>query len=157
MSTVGRHTHTGRSRKKILQRLYRSTEAEDFSQLRQIIQEVTQESPQTRHDILIKAAEIIRQLAREYRFLVAEQAVLASTASTSSSAQHDPAFFHAVSHFPAENWLVNHGQQTMPIHPHMHSSSNAAHNMYAGQNMGDATPNMDDTTYNYLYFTYQRE
>ncbi|KAG1741459.1 uncharacterized protein EDB91DRAFT_1248012 [Suillus paluster] len=151
----GRQTHTGRSRKKFLQRLYRSTEAEDFSQLKQAIQETTQETPHTRHDILMKAVEIIRQLDIEYRCLLAEQAALTSNAV--SSTQHT-AFDPAVSHVPAESWLVNHGHQTMPIHPHMPSSSSIVHNMYTGQNMDDATTqNMDDATYDYLYFTYQRE
>jgi hypothetical protein len=54
MSTASRQTHTGKSRKKIQQRLYRSTEAEDFSQLRHLIKEITQKNLHTRHDILMK-------------------------------------------------------------------------------------------------------
>lgn len=63
MSTVdngGSHTlHMGKSRKKLSQRLYRSTEAEDFEQLRQLIQEITKESPLTRHDVLIKGLYLV--------------------------------------------------------------------------------------------------
>ncbi|KAG0694487.1 hypothetical protein DFH29DRAFT_320161 [Suillus ampliporus] len=160
MSTAdncGRHTmRIGKSQKKISQQIYRSTEAEDFSQLRQIIQEITQESPHTRHDILVKAAEIMRQLDRDCRSLLTERAALTCIDTTESS-MHYPVFYPAgklvllylggladdrpVSQIPVESWLVNHGHQTMPMHPHPHS-------MYGGQNM-------DDATHNYLYFTYQ--
>ncbi|KAG1776650.1 hypothetical protein EV702DRAFT_1108100 [Suillus placidus] len=138
------HTlHTGKSRKKISQRLYRSTEAEDFDQLRQIIQEITKENPPTRHDVLIKAIGIIRQLDREYRSLLTEHvAALTSACPADSSSQHS-AFYPAVSQIPAESWLVNHGVQTMPMHPHspsFESSNNIAYSTYDRQNM-DAVHN----------------
>ncbi|KAG2065145.1 hypothetical protein BDR04DRAFT_1234706 [Suillus decipiens] len=131
------HTlHIGKSRKKLSQRLYRSTEAEDFEQLRQIIQEITKECPPTRHDVLMKAIEIIRQLDREYRSLLAEHvAALTSGCPSGSSRQHS-AFYPAVSQFPAESCLVNHGVQTMPMHPHMPLSSESSSNStYGRQNM----------------------
>ncbi|KAG1817173.1 uncharacterized protein BJ212DRAFT_1480403 [Suillus subaureus] len=130
--------HIGKSRKKLSQRLYRSTEAEDFEQLRQIIQEITKESPPTRHDVLIKAIEIIRRLDREYRALLTEHvAALTSPCPSGSSTQHSD-FYPAVSQFPAESWLVNHGVQTMPMHPHMlspESSNNIAYSTYNTQSM----------------------
>lgn len=132
--------HIGKSRKKLSQRLYRSTEAEDFEQLRQIIQEITRESPPTRHDVLKKAIEIIRRLDREYRSLLTEHvAALTSTCPPGSSTQHS-AFYPAVSQFPAESWSVNHGAQTMPVHPHMGSSNDIAYSMYDRQSM-DAVHN----------------
>lgn len=144
MSTIdngGSHTlHMGKSRKKLSQRLYRSTEAEDFEQLRQIIQEITKESPLTRHDVLIKAIGIIRQLDREYRSLLAEHVTaLSSTYPPGSHA----AFYPAVPQFPAGSWSVNYGGQTMPMHPHMlpsESSNNIAYSTYDRQNM-DAVHN----------------
>ncbi|KAG1729712.1 hypothetical protein EDB19DRAFT_1742773 [Suillus lakei] len=152
MSTPGRYTHTGRSRKKILQRLYRSTEAEDFSQLRQIIREITQENPNTRHDILRKAAEIIRQLDTEYRSLLLEDQQAASTSnSTTSSAsspmQHLAPLDPAVSHFPPQSWSVNYDHPT-PMHPYMPSSSYITHSMYAPGSLSS----MDDAIYNHVHF-----
>ncbi|KAG1730967.1 uncharacterized protein EDB91DRAFT_1155830 [Suillus paluster] len=149
MSTAdnhGRHTmHIGKSQKKISQQIYRSTEAEDFSHLRQTIQDVTQESPQTRHDILVKAAEIIKQFDRDYRSLLSEHAALTST-GTASSPRQQLAFYPGMSQFAGESWSANHGHQTMPMHPHTPPS--LAHSMYAGQIM-------DDPTQSYPYFTYQ--
>ncbi|KIK49013.1 hypothetical protein CY34DRAFT_797387 [Suillus luteus UH-Slu-Lm8-n1] len=155
MSTVdngGSHTlHMGKSRKKLSQRLYRSTEAEDFEQLRQLIQEITKESPLTRHDVLIKAIGIIRHLDREYRSLLTEHvAALTSTCPSGSSTQH-AAFYPAVSQFPAGSWSVNHGGQTMPMHPHMlpsESSNNIAYSTYDRQNM-DAVHNYHVLPTNY--------
>ncbi|KAG2144497.1 hypothetical protein DEU56DRAFT_205997 [Suillus clintonianus] len=140
MSTL----HNGKSRKKLSQRIYRSTEAEDFEQLRQIIQDITKECLPTRHDILIKAVEIIRQLDRQYRSLLTEHehvAALTSTHSLGSPTQYS-AFHPAVPQFPVESWLMNHGEQATPMHPHMSSSksSNIAYSMYHGQDM-DATHN----------------
>ncbi|KAG2147881.1 uncharacterized protein EDB93DRAFT_1145970 [Suillus bovinus] len=156
-----------KSRKKLSQRLYRSTEAEDFEQLRQIIQELTKENPLTRHDVLIKglyvqklgideytdfsvAIGIIRHLDREYRALLAEHvAALTSTYPSGSSMQHF-AFHPAVSQFPADSWSVNHGVQTTPMHPHMPSpgSSNIAYSTYDRQNM-DAVHNYYISPTNY--------
>ncbi|KAG2031817.1 hypothetical protein BDR03DRAFT_971696 [Suillus americanus] len=142
MSTVnndGSDTlYIGKSRKKLSQRLYRSTEAEDFEQLRQIIQEITKESPPTRHDVLIKAIEIIRQLDREYRALLAEHVTaFTSTCPPGPPTQHS-AFYPTLSPLPAESWSLNHGVQTMPMHPHMLSSGsshNIAYSTYDGQSM----------------------
>ncbi|KAG1877297.1 hypothetical protein F4604DRAFT_1759106 [Suillus subluteus] len=126
--------HIGKSRKKLSQRLYRSTEAEDFEQLRQIIQEITRESPPTRHDVLIKAIEIIRDLDRKYCALLAEHvAALTSACPLGSSTQHSA--FHPAT----ESWSGNHGVQTMTMHPHMlssESSNNIAYSTYDGQSMG---------------------
>ncbi|KAG1868480.1 hypothetical protein F4604DRAFT_1775811 [Suillus subluteus] len=150
MSTAGRHAHTGRSRKKLLQRLYRSTEAEDFSQLRQIIKEITQADPNTRHDILIKAAEIIRQLDTGYRSLLEEQAASTSTSTTTSNAgspMQYPTPVHPVSHFLPESWSVNY-DHSMSMYPCVFSSPNITHGMYAPANMASDS----DITHNYLYF-----
>ncbi|KAG2353594.1 hypothetical protein BDR07DRAFT_1614847 [Suillus spraguei] len=131
------HTlHIGKSRKKLSQRLYRSTEAEDFEQLRQIIQEITKECPPTRHDVLLKAIEIIRQLDREYRSLLAEHVASLTSGCPSGSSRHHSAFYPAESRFPAESCLVNHGVQTMPMHPlPSESFSNIAYSTYGRQNM----------------------
>ncbi|OAX40622.1 hypothetical protein K503DRAFT_768409 [Rhizopogon vinicolor AM-OR11-026] len=148
---AGEHTSTGRSRKRLLQRIYRSMEAEDFAQLRQIIQEITQDNPQTRHDVLIKAAEIIRQLAREYHYLLQvadQQAALTSMTSSPAAgpSMQQPSFYMnpAVSPFPPnqENWLgPNPGHQTMQIHSQM-AFPDTTENIY------DPTQNTGyDTTY----------
>ncbi|KAG2035974.1 hypothetical protein BDR03DRAFT_1000725 [Suillus americanus] len=146
MSTAGRHAPTGRSRKKLLQRLYRSTEAEDFSQLRQIIKEITQANPNTRHDILIKAAEIIRQLDTDYRSLLEEQAASTSTTTSTSSNTGSPMQYptpvHPVSHFLPENWSVNY-DHPMSMYPYVYSSPNGMY--YAPANM------YSDTHSNYVY------
>ncbi|KAG2146308.1 hypothetical protein DEU56DRAFT_899749, partial [Suillus clintonianus] len=145
MSTAGRQIHSGRSRKKILQRLYRSTEADDFSQLRQIIKELTQENPHTRHDILMKAAEIIRQLDREYRYLLTREQTVSASTSVASSAS-SPIMHHPVPHptIPAESWPVNYDHQMMLMHssPNMPSSSVAYSTVY---------PPADEAAYNLAY------
>ncbi|KAG2340977.1 hypothetical protein BDR05DRAFT_966233 [Suillus weaverae] len=149
MSTAGRRTHTDRSRKKFLQRLYRSTEAEDFLQLRQIIKEITHDSenPHTRHDILMKAAEIIKQLGTEYRSLLEEQAASASTSTTTSSAgspMQYPAPVHPVSHLPPGSWPVSHlPPESWPAN-YDHSMS-----MYPCMLFSPSMSNMDD---NHVYF-----
>ncbi|KAG1779449.1 hypothetical protein EV702DRAFT_102023 [Suillus placidus] len=147
MSTAGRHTHTDKSRKKFLQRLYRSTEAEDFSQLRRIIKEITHDSenPHTRHDILMKAAEIIRQLDTDRRSLLEEQAASTSTTSstTTSSAgspMQYPAPVHPVSHLPPESWSVNY-DHSISVYPSMFFSPSMS--------------NMDDITQHHVYFDSQ--
>ncbi|OJA09693.1 hypothetical protein AZE42_05561 [Rhizopogon vesiculosus] len=150
---TGDHTSTGRSRKRLLQRIYRSMEAEDFAQLRQIIQEITQENPQTRHDVLIKAAEIIRQLVREYHYLrqaADQQAALTSGTSSPSAgpSTQQPSFYvnRAVSPYPPsqEDWLgPNPGHQTMQIHSQM-AFPGTTENTY------DPTQN---TGYNTMYYT----
>ncbi|KAG2358255.1 hypothetical protein BDR07DRAFT_1463106 [Suillus spraguei] len=144
MSTAGRHTQPGRSRKKFLQRLYRSTEAEDFSQLRQIIQDITQESPHTRHDILMKAAEIIKQLVTNYRLLLEEQVTSTSTtasSNTSSPMQHSTPV-HPVSNFPLESWSIDY-DHLMSMYPY--SSSNMPDSMYAPVSLSNTTHNYIST------------
>ncbi|KIK39787.1 hypothetical protein CY34DRAFT_108059 [Suillus luteus UH-Slu-Lm8-n1] len=135
MSTASRQTHAGKSRKKIQQRLYRSTEAEDFSQLRHIIKEITQKNLHTRHDILMKefadsraAAEIIRQLAADYSSLLEEQAASAWTGVASSAGS------------PV--------QHPAPIHP-AHTGSGT---YYAPASLSNT---MDGSTRNYVYFNSQ--
>ncbi|KAG2358264.1 hypothetical protein BDR07DRAFT_1524325 [Suillus spraguei] len=71
MSTTDRHTKPDRSRKIFQQRRYRSTEAEDFSQLRQIIRDVSQENPHTRHDILTKALILQCNILPQFIILLA--------------------------------------------------------------------------------------
>ncbi|KAG1815167.1 uncharacterized protein BJ212DRAFT_1300335 [Suillus subaureus] len=130
MSTDSRHApHTGRSRKKLLQRLYRSTEAEDFSQLRQIINEITQANPHTRHDILIKGWQI--KLPRSKSSLTQQAASTSTTSNTSSPMQrptpvHPVADSRPVSHFPPESWPVNY-DHLMSMYPF--SSPNMTHTL----------------------------
>ncbi|KAG2068897.1 hypothetical protein BDR04DRAFT_1232565 [Suillus decipiens] len=140
MSTAGRHMQPGRSRKKFLQRLYRSTEAENFSQLRQIIQDITQESPHTRHDILMKAAEIIKQLVTNYCSLLEEQVASTSTTSNTSSPMQHPTLVHPMSNFPPESWSID------PMSMYPFSLSNMPDSVYAPVSLS----NMDNTTYNYV-------
>ncbi|KAG1826312.1 hypothetical protein EV424DRAFT_1391580 [Suillus variegatus] len=142
----GRQTPTGRSRKMLLQRHYRSTEAEDFLQLRQIIIDITQarENPHKRHDILMKAAEVIRQLDADYRLLLAGRLASASTSNTSSPMQQ-PASIHPVSYGPSERWSVNY-DNPMFMHPYV---ANMSHTMY----YCDAPASFDDIApSHYTYF-----
>ncbi|KAG2066185.1 hypothetical protein BDR04DRAFT_1234127 [Suillus decipiens] len=117
MSTTDRPKQSGGSRKMFQQRHYRSTEAEDFAQLRQIIRDVTQESPNTRHDILKKAAEIIKQLA-DYNSLLEEYAasILTTTSSSTDPPMQYPTPVHPVSYFPPENLSINY-DHPMSIYP----------------------------------------
>ncbi|KAG2110510.1 uncharacterized protein F5147DRAFT_772289 [Suillus discolor] len=137
MDNGGNHTFS-RSRKKLSQRLYRSTEAEDFEQLRQIIQEITKESPLTRHDVLIKAIGIIRHLDREYRSLLTEHVTALVPTCPSGSSTPQPTFYPSAPQFPAESWSMNHNVQPMSMDPHMlpsQSSNNIAYSTYDRHNM----------------------
>ncbi|KAG2137435.1 uncharacterized protein EDB93DRAFT_766267 [Suillus bovinus] len=152
MTRSSRHAPTGRSRKMLLQRHYRWNEAEDFLQLRQLIRAITREDPHKRHDILIKAANTIRQLFADYHSLLAEQAA-STSASTSTAGSNTgspmqyPASVHPVPYGPTEGWLVNY-DLPMPTHPDVpvFSSPDITHGdthlypNYAATNLS----NMDD-------------
>ncbi|KAG2065334.1 hypothetical protein BDR04DRAFT_1108593 [Suillus decipiens] len=151
MSTADRHTHPGRSRKRSLQRLYRLTEAEDFSQLRQMIKDITQENPNTRHDILMKAVETIKQLVTNYRSLLEEQATSTPAASTShgtgSSKLEYPTPIHPASYFLHESLSMNYD---CPMHTV--SSPNITYGTMAYHDASDLVgwPNLN-MDYEYSY------
>ncbi|KAG2066178.1 hypothetical protein BDR04DRAFT_1160554 [Suillus decipiens] len=154
MSTVHRHTQPGGSRKKFQQRHYRSIEAADFSQLRKIIKDITQENPHTRHDILVKAAEIIKQLGTDYRSVREEQTVSTLTASNTSSSpgslmQHPSPKVYPASDFPPEIWSIDYDHLMSMYYPS--SSPNITQSMYAPVSLS----NVDNITHNYLYFNSQ--
>ncbi|KAG2066173.1 hypothetical protein BDR04DRAFT_1234121 [Suillus decipiens] len=161
MSAANRRTHPGRGRKKSLQRLYRLTEAEDFSQLRQIIKDITQENPNTRHDILTKAVETIKQLVADYRLLAEEHGASTPTTRTSSSPgspmlEH-PTPVHPASHFLPENLSMNYDH---PMHtvssPNITYGTMPYHNASALTNWPNS--NMDyEYSYNNHYFDSQSE
>ncbi|KAG1817201.1 uncharacterized protein BJ212DRAFT_1351506 [Suillus subaureus] len=122
-----------------LQRPYREGERDCFQQLRQVVQEITNERPSTRYEILRRATETLRQLDREHRSLSAEHAAVLNSARLADSST----FYPAVSQFPAESWLANHGIQTIPMLPHVLSSepsNDIACSTHDGQNM-DAVHN----------------
>lgn len=55
----------GRQPKASLQREYRKREGDVFNELRDIIRELNNQEPATRHDILSEASRLMRQLATE--------------------------------------------------------------------------------------------
>ncbi|KAI6124395.1 hypothetical protein EDD16DRAFT_1703626 [Pisolithus croceorrhizus] len=55
----------GRHPKAVLQREYRRREGDGFGQLREIIKQLNDHDPQSRHDILFEASQLLRQLGDE--------------------------------------------------------------------------------------------
>ncbi|KAG2358260.1 hypothetical protein BDR07DRAFT_1489690 [Suillus spraguei] len=151
MSTTDGHTKSDGSRKIFQQRRYRSTEAEDFAQLRQVIRDVSQENPHTRHDILTKAIEIIKQLSADYHSQKDATWALTTTGSTDPPIQY-PTPVHPVSYFYPENCSIDY-DHPMWIYPsYASSSSDITDSMYAP---GVSLSNMDNITYDYGYFNSQ--
>lgn len=89
------------------QRQYRIKEGDRFQELREVIHSVTGETPQTRRDILKKAAELLRHLSREHAAMISRHGSLSPLVFSSALPYEVDEGSYEPLVIPNETWTRN--------------------------------------------------